>query len=82
MERSHNLLFLVEDFDDSPNIERARPYCEILTRYEARARYPMGGLTRSSPEEAEEAYGMAKEIPFLIGLLETDEVPIVSRSHR
>ena len=80
IERTHNLTFLLESFDDTPDIERARMYCEILTRYEAKARYPMDGLARFSPEEAEEAYEMAKEIPYLIGLFDASDRTISSRS--
>lgn len=70
IERTHNLLFLLDDLPDTPKLERAREYCTILTGYEARTRYPVYGLVRFSPEDAEEAYEMALQIPYLIGLLE------------
>lgn len=78
VERSHNLLFLLDEFESTPSILRARMYCEILTRYEAKTRYPIDGLTIFSPEDAEEAYEMAKEIPYLIGLFDDDEMPVKS----
>ena len=70
VERTHNLLLLLEDFDDSPQIEKAREYCQVLNRYEARSRYPVEGIMDCGPEEAEEACEMALEIPYLIGLYE------------
>lgn len=68
VERSHNLLYLLEDFESTEEIEKARDYCKTLGQYEARARYPIEGATIFTPEDAEEAYNMALEIPYLIGL--------------
>ena len=70
--RTHNLIFLLEDFGNSPRIEKAREYCQVLNRYEARTRYPVEGKMDCSPEEAEEACEMALEIPYLIGLYEEE----------
>ena len=78
--RTHNLVFLLEDFGDSPQIAKAREYCQVLNRYEARTRYPVEGTMNCSPEEAEEACEMALEIPYLIGLYEDEQADRMKRS--
>ena len=65
---THNLVLLLEDFDDSPELELAREYAALLTYYEVHTRYPLGGTRIYGPEDAEEAYEMALKIPHLIGL--------------
>lgn len=72
VERSHNLLYLLEDFEASEGIDKARDYCRTLSQYEARTRYPIEGATIFTPEDAEEAYDMAVKIPYLIGLYQED----------
>lgn len=52
------------------DFELARDYAAILTEYESKVRYPVDGLKRKSPEDAEEAVIMAYRIPYLIGLFE------------
>ena len=68
VEFTHNLVRLLDDFEDSSEIEIAREYGLILTNYESRSRYPRGKTIIYSPEDAEEAYHMALEMPYLIGL--------------
>lgn len=80
LERTHNLLYLLDDFPDTPEIRRARDYCYVLTGYEARTRYPMYGFTRFTPEDAEEAYGMAIQIPYLIGLFKESDDDVIDKS--
>jgi len=70
---THNLIHLLDYFDDTPDIEVAREYGAILTSYESRARYPRGKVRIFTPEEAENAYEMALEIPYLIGLYNRPE---------
>ena len=65
---THNLILLLEDFDDSEELELAREYAGLLTDYEVHTRYPRSGITIYSQEDAEEAYDMALRIPYLIGL--------------
>lgn len=71
-ERSHNLVFLMDDLGPGKNLDLARDYCRILNQYEAGTRYPYDGMRIYSSEDAEQAYELALEIPYLIGLYEKD----------
>ena len=64
----HNLVVLLEDFPDSPEILRAVEIAGMLESYAVDIRYPDIGIDRISVEDAEIAYESALEIPFLIGL--------------
>lgn len=84
--RSHDLLMLLDYFDDSDEIERAKEYCTVLAEYEAKTRYPYDGVNSFTPEDAEHAYELAIEIPYLIGIYEkpkTDsEEPVASQNRK
>ena len=71
--RTHDLYTLLEYFDDSESIQRAREHCSILAQYEATTRYPYEGFVYNTPEEAEEAYNLTLEIPHLIGIYDSNE---------
>lgn len=59
--------------DDSESISTARTYCIALSKYEASTRYPKeGSMMECTPSEAESAYEMAIEIPYLIGIYDGD----------
>ena len=78
--RSHDLSDLLDLLEDSPSLLRARDCCEILSQYEVSTRYPNEIFRYFSPEEAEEAYYLALEIPNLIGLFDTsDSDKIISK---
>jgi len=64
----HNLVVLLEDFPDSPEILRAVEIAGILESYAVDVRYPEMKVDRISAEDAEIAYESALEIPYLIGL--------------
>ena len=64
----HDLVVLLEDFSDSPDILRAVELAGLLESYAVEVRYPEMGMGKISAEEAEIAYESALEIPFLIGL--------------
>jgi HEPN domain-containing protein len=66
--KTHNIVLLLQNFPDSPDILRATEIAEILGLYIVDTRYPGMGVSNISEEDAELAYEYAIEIPYLIGL--------------
>ncbi len=75
--RSHDLVRLLDGLEDISDFDTIAEYCSILSNYEAQVRYPSDKMLILSPEDAELAYEMASEIPYLLGIYSRDKVSIV-----